>query len=88
MVNPTRASAVFNLKGVTGQISFTEEQNITTIAVNLQGLRTSISQWSIRQLPADNTLSPTDRCSEEYLGGVYDNAIAVRATAVGDLSRR
>ena len=88
LVNPTRASAIFNLRGITGSISFNEEQNFTSVLVNLGGLSGSISQWSIRQLPADNTLSPTDRCSQEYLGGVYDNARMVNGRVVGDLSGR
>lgn len=86
--NPTRARALFNLNGVTGWIGFYENKTSTSIMVNLQGLEQPVSEWSIRELPADNTLSPSIRCSEDYLGGVYNTTNMVMGDAAGDLSGR
>lgn len=86
---PTTASTTFNLNGVTGWIRFyeMENENVTSILVNLVGFDGQIADWSIRQLPVDSTLQPLDRCSEDYLGGVY-NATTVQGIAAGDLTAR
>ena len=88
VVNPTAARAIFNLRGVTGLISLYENQNGTSIMVNLQGLNQQVSVWSIREQPADNTVRPSDRCSPDYLGGVYNTSTMVNGASVGDLSAR
>lgn len=87
VVNTTTASAVFNLNGISGWIRFYENDNHTSILVNLVGLNQLVTEWSIRELSADNTLQPSERCSVSYLGGVY-NASMVMGSAVGDLSGR
>ena len=86
-INPTTASATFNLNGVTGWIRFYEMENVTSILVNLVGFNGQTADWSIRQLPVHNTLQPLDRCSEDYLGGIY-NVTTVQGIAVGDLTAR
>lgn len=96
IVQPTSATAVFNLNGVTGWVRFFENDPLADIVLNLQGL-TEDADWSIHELPVDETLSPNDRCSEAYLGGVYNptNAPVVanpdcsaNPCPVGDLSGR
>ena len=87
VVNPTTASAVFNLNGISGWIRFYENETVTSILVNLIGLNQPVTEWSIRKLSADSTLQPSERCSETYLGGVY-NTTMVTGSAVGDLSGR
>ena len=100
IVQPTSATAVFNSNGVTGWVRFfhSEPEPLADIIVNLQGL-TEAADWSIHELPVDETLSPVDRCSEAYLGGVYNptNEQVVNnsdcgnnpsACPVGDLSGR
>ena len=96
---PISATAVFNLNGVTGWVRFFHNvpQPLTDILVNLQGL-TQEAEWSIRQFPVDETLSPSDRCSDDYLGTVFNpnNAAPVAdnpdcsavSCPVGDLSLR
>lgn len=86
-IAPTTASATFNFNGVTGWIRFYEMETVTSILINLVGFDGQTADWSIRQLPVDNTLQPLDRCSEDYLGGVY-NATTVQGVAVGDLTAR
>ena len=86
-IAPTTASATFNLNGVTGWIRFYEMENVTSILVNLVGFDGQAADWSIRQLPVDNTLQPLDRCSEDYLGGVY-NTTTIQGIAAGDLTTR
>ena len=86
-IAPTTASSTFNLNGVTGWIRFYEMENVTSILVNLVGFNGQTAGWSIRPLPVDNTLWPLDRCSEDYLGGIY-NATTVQGVAVGDLTAR
>ena len=86
-IDPITASATFNLNGVTGWIRFYEMENVTSILVNLVGFNGQTADWSIRQLPVDNTLQPLDRCSEDYLGGIY-NVTTVQGIAVGDLTAR
>lgn len=88
VVNPTSANAVFNLNGVTGWIRFYENENLTSIIVNLEGLNQQVTEWSIRELPADNTLQPSERCSEAYLGRIYNTTNMLAGSAVGDLSGR
>ena len=88
VVNPSAARAVFNLRGVTGSIMFYESQTGTSVMVNLQGLSQQVSMWSIREQPADNTVQPSNRCSEEYLGRVYNSSTMVNGAPVGDLSGR
>ena len=84
---PTTASATFNLNGVTGWIRFYEMETVTSILVNLVGFDGQTADWSVRQLPVDNTLQPLDRCSEDYLGGIY-NATTVQGVPAGDLTAR
>ena len=84
IVEPSQAAAVFNLNSVTGWVRFYESENQTTILVNLQGLDAAVMDWSIRTLPVDETLRPSVRCSEDYLGGVY----TPRGVDVGNLSGR
>ena len=87
-IDPTTASATFNLNGVTGWLRFYEMENVTSILVNLVGFNgQTAADWSIHQLPVDNTLQPLDRCSEDYLGGIY-NLTTVQGIAVGDLTAR
>ena len=71
VVQPTSATAVFNLNGVTGWVRFFQNDPLADIVVNLQGL-TQDADWSIRNLPVDETLSPNDRCSEDYLDTVFN----------------
>ena len=71
IVQPTSATAVFNMNGVTGWVRFFQDNPQVDILVNLQGL-TENADWSIRELPVDETLSPSDRCSENYLGMVFN----------------
>ena len=88
-IDPTTASATFNFNGVTGWIRFYEiDNNITSILVNLVGFNGQTADWSIHQLPADNTLQPLDRCSDDYLGGVYNTTSMLQGVAVGDLTAR
>ncbi len=84
---PTTASTTFNLNGVTGWIRFYEMENVTSILVNLVGFNGQTADWSVRQLSVDNTLQPLDRCSEDYLGGIY-NTTTVQGIAAGDLTAR
>lgn len=86
-IDSTTASATFNLNGITGWIRFYEMENVTSILVNLVGLNGQTADWSVRQLPVDNTLQPLDRCSEDYLGGIY-NVTTVQGIAVGNLTAR
>ena len=86
-LTPTTASTTFNLNGVTGWVRFYEMENVTSILVNLVGFDGQTADWSIRQLPVDSTLQPLDRCSEDYLGGVY-NVATVQGIAAGDLTAR
>ena len=71
IVQSTSATAVFNMNGVTGWVRFFQDNPQVDILVNLQGL-TENADWSIRELPVDETLSPSDRCSENYLGMVFN----------------
>jgi hypothetical protein len=99
IVQPTSATAVFNLNGVTGWVRFFQDDPLADIVVNVQGL-TQSADWSIRQFPVDETLSPSDRCSDEYLGSVFNpNGVApdpalsnpdcsTVSCPVGDLSLR
>ena len=95
---PISATAVFNLNGVTGWVRFfhDEPQPLADVLVNLQGL-TQDAEWSIRQFPVDETLSPSDRCSDDYLGTVFnpngapivsDPDCSAVSCPVGDLSLR
>lgn len=97
VVSPSVAAAVYNLNGVTGWIRFfeSESENQTGILVNLKGLSQEITGWSVRELPVDETIRPSDRCTQAYLGRVYDPTDVVLATqcdnascAVGDLYGR
>ena len=96
VVNPTIAAAVFNLNGVTGWIRFFENENLTDVVVNLEGLSQGITGWSVRELPVDETLQPSERCSRAYLGKVYNPTDVVLSAqcgggatcAVGDLYGR
>ena len=95
VVIPTQATAVFNLNGVTGWIRFSENENedLTQILVNLEGLNQQDTEWSIHRLPVDKTLIPSERCSETYLGEVYNpDNVNIPCDgiqcAVGDLSGR
>ena len=95
IVNPSEAAAVFNLNAVTGWVRFFESEEITTILVNLEGLDEPVTEWSIHQFPVDETLSPSDRCSLDNVGNVYDPpGVGVPETCgdsvckVGDLSGR
>ena len=65
------ATAVFGASGVTGWIRFFEYYDHIAVVVNMVGFASNAS-WSIHQLPVDLTLSPSDKCSEDYLGPVYD----------------
>lgn len=98
IVQPTSATAVFNLNGVTGWVRFFQDNPLADVLVNLQGL-TQNADWSIHQFPVDETLSPSDRCSDDYLGTVFNpNDAPVPALSnpdcsavscpVGDLSLR
>ena len=71
IVQPTSVTAVFNMNGVTGWVRFFQDDPPADILVNLQGL-TQDADWSIHELPVDETLSPSDRCSENYLGIVFN----------------
>ena len=86
-IAPTAASSTFNLNGVTGWVRFYEMENVTSILVNLVGFNGQTADWSIRQLPVDSTLQPLDRCSEDYLGEIY-NATNIQGVATGDLTGR
>ena len=97
IVNPSEAAAVFNLNAVTGWVRFFESEEITTILVNLEGLDEPVTEWSIHQFPVDETLSPSDRCSLDNVGNVYDprppgvvvpEPCGDSACQVGDLSGR
>lgn len=68
---PTSATAVFNMNGVIGWVRFFQEDPLANIVVNLRGL-TQTANWAIRELPVDETLSPNDRCSDDYLGNVFN----------------
>ena len=97
IVQPTSATAVFNLNGVTGWVRFFHDDPLADIVLDLHGL-TQDADWSIRELPVDETLSPSDRCSDAYLGSVYNptgapvvpnpNCTGVNSCPVGDLSGR
>lgn len=98
IVQPISATAVFNLNGVTGWVRFFHDdpQPLADVLVNLQGL-TQDADWSIREFPVDETLSPSDRCSDDYLGTVFNPNGAPASSnpdcsavscPVGDLSLR
>lgn len=93
------ATAVFGTHGVIGWIRFTQSAAGLDITANLAGLdSTRNASWSIRQFPVLNTLEPSLRGTDNYVGDVLDfqresnNSVCSPTSQsdcqVGDLSGR
>lgn len=79
------ATAVFGASGVTGWIRFFEYDDRISVLVNMVGFPSNAS-WSIHPLPVDLTLDPNLRCSDDYLGPIYDpmNVYNETLCSIGD----